>query len=62
MSGEEQLKFLNNLGYTAVDQDGEKLEGQELIQKFFEELQLQIDEYDALYDTVHETEETLEDL
>ena len=58
MSGEEQLKFLNNLGYTAVDQDGEKLEGQ----KFFEELQLQIDEYDALYDTVHETEETLEDL
>ena len=62
MSGEEQLKFLNNLGYTAVDQDGEKLDGQELIQKFFEELQLQIDEYDALYDTVHKTEETLENL
>ena len=62
MSGEEQLKFLNNLGYTAVNQDGEKLEGQELIQQFFEELQLQIDEYDALYDTVHKTSETLQKL
>lgn len=62
MSGEEQLKFLKDLGYTARNQDGEELKDSELIQKFYEELQLQIDEYDQLYDTIHETSETLEKL
>ena len=62
MSGEEQLKFLKELGYTAKNQDGEELKDSELIQKFYEELQLQIDEYDQLYDAIHETSETLEEL
>lgn len=62
MSGEEQLKFLKELGYTARNQDGEELKDSELIQKFYEELQFQIDEYDSLYDTIHETSETLEKL
>jgi hypothetical protein len=39
MSGAEQLDFLESLGYTAYDQEGKALEGTELIQKFFEELQ-----------------------
>lgn len=62
MSGEEQTAYLKRLGYSYTNNDGKKLEGQELVEQFFQELQDQIDQYDALYDTVHETEETLEKL
>lgn len=62
MSGEEQSAYLKRLGYSYTNNDGKKLEGQELVEQFFQELQDQIDQYDALYDTVHETEETLENL
>ena len=62
MSGEQQLAFLQRLGYSYTDNDGNALEGEDLIQMFFEELQSQIDQYDNLYDTVHETESTLEEL
>lgn len=62
MSGEEQTAYLKRIGYSYTNNDGEKLEGQELVEHFFQELQDQINQYDALYDTVHETEETLENL
>lgn len=62
MSGKDQVAFLKKIGYSYTDPDGKKLKDTELVQKFYEELQKQIDEYDALYDTVHETEETLESL
>ena len=62
MSGEEQIKYMDSIGYSYTDTDGNKLEGTELVTKFFEELQKQIDEYDALYDTVHETKQTIEEL
>ena len=62
MSGEEQSAYLARLGYSYTNNDGEKLEGQELVEQFFQELQDQIDQYDSLYDTVHGTQETLEEL
>ena len=62
MSGEEQTAYLKKLGYSYTDNDGKVLEGSELVEQFFEELQKQIEQYDALYDTVHGTEETLEKL
>ena len=62
MSGEEQIKYMSSIGYSYTDTDGNKLEGTKLVTKFFEELQKQIDEYDALYDTVHETKQTIEEL
>lgn len=62
MSGEEQVAFLAKLGYSYTDNDGNTLEGEELVAKFFEELQKQIDDYDALADTVAEAEKALADL
>jgi len=62
MSGEEQTAYLKRIGYSYTNNDGKKLEGQELVEQFFQELQDQIDQYDSLYDTVHGTEETLENL
>ena len=62
MSGEEQSAYLARLGYSYTNNDGKKLEGQELVEQFFQELQDQIDQYDSLYDTVHGTQETLEEL
>lgn len=62
MSGEEQTAYLKRIGYSYTNNDGKTLEGQELVEQFFQELQDQIDQYDSLYDTVHETEETLENL
>lgn len=62
MSGEEQTAYLKRIGYSYTNNDGKILEGQELVEQFFQELQDQIDQYDSLYDTVHETEETLENL
>lgn len=62
MSGEEQVAFLEKLGYTYTDNDGKELEEGELVAKFYEELQKQIDDYDALRDTVTETEGALEEL
>lgn len=62
MSGEEQVDFLAKLGYSYTDNDGNNLEGEELVAKFFEELQKQIDDYDALADTVAEAEKALADL
>lgn len=62
MSGEEQLAFVQSLGWSYTNTDGEELEDAELVAKFYEELQKQIDDYDALRDTVQETEGTLADL
>ena len=62
MSGEEQLAFVQSLGWSYTNTDGEELENEELVAKFYEELQKQIDDYDALRDTVQETESTLADL
>ena len=62
MSGEEQLAYVQSLGWSYTTTDGEELEEAELVAKFYEELQKQIDDYDALADTVNETESALEDL
>lgn len=62
MSGEQQTAYLKSIGYSYTNNDGKKLEGQELVEQFFQELQDQIDQYDSLYDTVHGTQETLEEL
>lgn len=62
MSAKEQEAYLNSIGYSYTTNDGKKLEGQELVEQFFQELQDQIDQYDSLYDTVNGTEETLEKL
>lgn len=62
MSGEEQVAFLKKIGYTYTDNDGKEYKDAELVQKFYEEAQTQIDKYDDLRDTVAETTETLEDL
>nr|DAM30403.1 MAG TPA: hypothetical protein [Caudoviricetes sp.] len=39
MSGAEQLSYIKNLGYSYVTNDGEQLDGEDLISKFFEEAQ-----------------------
>lgn len=62
MSGAEQLSYIKNLGYSYVTNDGEQLDGEDLISKFFEEAQAQIDKYDELRDTVEETDEALSKL
>lgn len=59
MSGAEQLSYIKNLGYSYVTNDGEQLDGEDLISQFFEEAQAQIDKYDELRDTVEETDEAL---
>ena len=62
MSGTEQLSYIKNLGYSYVTNDGEQLDGEDLISKFFEEAQAQIDKYDELRDTVESTDEALSKL
>lgn len=62
MSGAEQLSYIKNLGYSYVTNDGELLDGEDLISKFFEEAQAQIDKYDELRDTVESTDEALSKL
>lgn len=62
MSGAEQLSYIKNLGYSYVTNDGEQLDGEDLISKFFEEAQVQIDKYDELRDTVESTDEALSKL
>ena len=62
MSGKDQLKYIEKMGYSYTDTDGKKLKGEELVAMFFKELQAQIDAYDDLYDTVNETTSTLEEL
>lgn len=62
MSGADQLSYIKNLGYSYVTNDGEQLDGEDLISKFFEEAQAQIDKYDELRDTVEETDEALSKL
>ena len=62
MSAQEQINFITDLGYSYTDQNGKQLTGSDLVAKFFEELQLQIDQYDALYDAVHESSEALANL
>lgn len=62
MSGEEQIEYLKKIGYSYTTADGEKLEGEDLVKQFFQEFQDQIDSYDSLYDTVHQTEEKLQQL
>lgn len=62
MSGAERLSYIKNLGYSYVTNDGEQLDGEDLISKFFEEAQAQIDKYDELRDTVESTDEALSKL
>lgn len=62
MSGAEQLSYIKNLGYSYVTNDGEQLDGEDLVSKFFEEAQAQIDKYDELRDTVESTDEALSKL
>ena len=62
MSGAEQLSYIKNLGYSYVTNDGEQLDGEDLISQFFEEAQAQIDKYDELRDTVESTDEALSKL
>ena len=62
MSGAEQLSYIKNLGYSYVTNDGEQLDDEDLISKFFEEAQAQIDKYDELRDTVESTDEALSKL
>lgn len=62
MSGAEQLSYIKNLGYSYITNDGEQLDGEDLISQFFEEAQAQIDKYDELRDTVEETDEALSKL
>lgn len=62
MSAEQQQDYVIGLGYSATDEEGKALEGSDLVQQFFEDFQAQIDEYDSLYDTVHQTEEEIQSL
>lgn len=62
MSGEQQLSYIKGLGYSYTDNDGNVLDGEDLVAKFYEEAQAQIDKYDELRDTVEETDETLSKL
>lgn len=62
MSGAEQLSYIKNLGYSYITNDGEQLDGEDLISQFFEEAQAQIDKYDELRDTVESTDEALSKL
>lgn len=62
MSGADQLSYIKNLGYSYITNDGEQLDGEDLISKFFEEAQAQIDKYDELRDTVESTDEALSKL
>ena len=62
MSGEQQLSYIKGLGYSYTDNDGNVLDGEDLVAKFYEEAQEQIDKYDELRDTVEETDETLNKL
>jgi hypothetical protein len=39
MSGEDQVKFLESIGYSYTNTDGKKLEGSELVAQFFTDLQ-----------------------
>lgn len=62
MSGADQLSYIKNLGYSYITNDGEQLDGEDLISQFFEEAQAQIDKYDELRDTVESTDEALSKL
>lgn len=63
MSGQDQIDYITGtLGYSYTNADGEELEGEDLVKQFFQEFQDQIDSYDSLYDTVHQTEEKLQQL
>ena len=62
MSGKDQIKYVKSLGYSYTTTDGKALKDSELVDKFFEELQHQIDSYDGLYDEVNKTTATMEQL
>ena len=62
MSGAEQIAYLQSIGYSYTDNDGKQLTGQDLVAKFFEELQSQISNYDGLYGIVQEAESALSDI
>lgn len=62
MSGAEQLAYIKGTGYSYIDNDGNVLDGEELIAQFYTEAQEQIDKYDELRDTVEETDEALSKL
>lgn len=62
MSGADQLSYIKSLGYSYITNDGEQLDGEDLISQFFEEAQAQIDKYDELRDTVESTDEALSKL
>lgn len=62
MSSSDQEKFIKSLGYSYTNTDGKTLSGSDLVKQFYQDIQDQIDQYDSLYDTVHETEEKLQEL
>ena len=61
MSGAQQVAAVTGIGYSYTDQNGKKLEGEELVQKFLEELTGDIEHYDDLYDSVADATTELED-
>ena len=61
MSGAQQVAAVTGIGYSYTDQNGKKLEGEELVQKFLEELTGDIEHYNDLYDSVAETTTGLEE-
>lgn len=65
-SAKEQLKFITDLDFqdekAARDQDGNLLEGEDLVQAFFDYFDTAINEYDGLQDTVNESTTKLEDI
>ena len=66
MSAAEQLAYVKSVGFhkteNAYDQDGKLLEGDDLVQAFYDYLDSAIKEYDTLQDTVNETTGGLSDI
>ena len=66
MSAKEQLAYVTSLGFqntdAAKDQDGKLLEGEDLVQAFYDYIQGAIDEYDGLNDTIHNSTTELENI
>ena len=66
MSAKEQLAYVTSLGFqdtdAAKDQDGKLLEGEDLVQAFYDYIQGAINEYDGLNDTIHNSTTELENI
>lgn len=66
MSAADQLSYVKSLGFenedAAKDQDGNLLEGDDLVQAFYDYINSAIDEYDGLKDSVDSTTSELDDI